>query len=100
MPDKTRKKAMHWPKSICNPEDLAVTVLLFLVIAAGAFYILLAPKKEFSENANRVLQGVPECTAETLLDGSFADAAENFVNDQFPLRTQFLFLNTVANKAV
>lgn len=100
MPDKTRKKAMHWPKSICNPEDLAVTVLLFLVIAAGAFYILLAPKQEFSENENRVLQGVPECTAETLLDGSFADAAENFVNDQFPLRTQFLFLNTVANKAV
>ena len=94
------KKAMHWPKTSCRPEDLAVTIVLFLAAIAGGLYILLAPKQTFSENENRVLQGAPEITLEALLKGSFADETESFVNDQFPLRTEFLCLNTLSQKAV
>jgi alginate O-acetyltransferase complex protein AlgJ len=85
---------MHKRSSQCRPEDVAVTVLLFVFAVAGAFYLLLGPKSDFSENENRVLEQAPALETSALLDGSYTDSLEAFVNDQFPLRTQFLSLNT------
>ena len=85
---------MHKRSSQCRPENVAVTVLLFVFAVAGAFYLLLGPKSSFSENENRVLEQAPALETSALLDGSYTDSLEAFVNDQFPLRTQFLSLNT------
>ena len=85
---------MHKRSSQCRPENVAVTVLLFVFAVAGAFYLLLGPKSDFSENENRVLEQAPALETSALLDGSYTDSLEAFVNDQFPLRTQFLSLNT------
>ena len=85
---------MHKRSSQCRPENVVVTVLLFVFAVAGAFYLLLGPKSDFSENENRVLEQAPALETSALLDGSYTDSLEAFVNDQFPLRTQFLSLNT------
>ena len=94
MQSEKRRKPMHKRSSQCRPENVAVTVLLFVFAVAGAFYLLLGPKSDFSENENRVLEQAPALETSALLDGSYTDSLEAFVNDQFPLRTQFLSLNT------
>ncbi|MFR8003797.1 MAG: DHHW family protein [Hydrogeniiclostridium sp.] len=94
MQSEKRKKPMHKRSSLCRPEEVAATILLFAFVVAGAFYLIFAPKLSFSENENRVLEQAPPLETDALLDGSFTDSLEAFVNDQFPLRTEFLSLNT------
>ena len=94
MQSEKRKKPMHKRSSLCRPEEVAATILLFAFAVAGAFYLIFAPKLSFSENENRVLEQAPPLETDALLDGSFTDSLEAFVNDQFPLRTEFLSLNT------
>ena len=94
MQSEKKRKPMHRRSSLCRPEEAAATALLFLFALLGAFYLLFAPKSDFSENENRVLEQAPVLEADALLDGSFTDSMESFVNDQFPLRTELLSLNT------
>lgn len=62
-----------------------------VLLVLGAFLCLL-PKKTFSPEENRSLAAFPDCSAEAILDGSFAGGIADFCADQFPLRNQFVAL--------
>ncbi len=68
--------------------------VLILGVAAGVGGLILAPKAEFSEQENRMLEPPPKLTPDSLRDGSFMKSAESYVGDHFPLRTAFVSLNT------
>ena len=80
----------------CGPGTVAVTVMLFLTILIGILYLIFAPKQDFSEDENRVLEPFPRITLESVRDGSFMDSIEAFVGDHFMLRKAFVSLNTRA----
>lgn len=62
--------------------------VLTLFIMLLAFIIL--PKERFSELENRVLQSAPHLTWDNLLSKKYAEDAESFVTDHFPLRSKWL----------
>lgn len=78
----------------CETGHLAVTAVLFLTIIIGILYLIFAPKQDFSEDENRVLESFPQITLESVKDGSFMDSMESFVGDHFMLRKAFVSLNT------
>lgn len=65
-------------------------ITLFLV--AIAFFLL--PVQRFSELENRYLQSAPQLTWDNLLSRTFADEAESFVTDHFPLREKWVWVKS------
>ena len=61
-------------------------VALWLVLTGFAWF---APAKEMSESERRPLDQMPEISVETLLNGKFMGAFEDYTLDQFPLRDTF-----------
>jgi alginate O-acetyltransferase complex protein AlgJ len=72
----------------------AVTAILFLTILIGGVYLIFAPKQEFSEDENRMLESTPRISLVAVRDGTFMDSIENYVGDHFMLRKAFISLNT------
>ncbi len=71
-----------------------VTAILFITILVGGFYLIFAPKQEFSEDENRMLESTPKISLAAVRDGTFMDSIENYVGDHFMLRKAFISLNT------
>lgn len=69
---------------------IAATLIMMIV----PVLIIAMPKKEFSENENRVLQKVPEANVENLLSGKLNEDIESYVNDHFPLRDDLVSLKS------
>ena len=74
-----------------------IPVFLSLAIFFGfAVGFLILPKRDFSDNENRVLAKCPELSVKSVADGSFQKDFENFLSDQFPLRDRLLSLSVLA----
>lgn len=73
-------------------------LILFFGIFIGAFTVwdLLSPVKNFSEFENRYLQQRPTLTWDGLMDNSYTQSYETFINDQFVLRNQWIDLKSKA----
>ncbi len=85
-------------------ETRSASVSLLIICAAillifGALLCFL-PQKAFSPEENRSLATFPECSVQTILDGSFAGGIGDFCADQFPLRTGFVALKAGAELAL
>lgn len=80
-----------------------VTVIVFLLLIGG-FTLCSFIKKDsdFSETENRVLTEKPEISFETLFDGTYTLAYQEYVRDQFPFRNFFVamrnYCEAVLNK--
>ena len=72
-------------KKIRTVGVIAVVALWALLVAFSWF----GPRTEISEAERRPLAQMPEIKAETLLNGKFMSAFEDFTLDQFPLRDTF-----------
>ena len=72
-------------KKIRTVGVIAVVTLWALLVAFSWF----GPRTEISEAERRPLAQMPEIKAETLLNGKFMSAFEDFTLDQFPLRDTF-----------
>ena len=70
------------------PEFMSVAVLF---VFAAMF--LFSPRKEFSENENRVLSSCPVPSVESIFDHSFMESFEEYISDQFPFRDDLLSLS-------
>lgn len=55
---------------------------------------LLKPVGRFSELENRFLQGVPRLNWGNLISHKFAEEAESFVTDQFPVRDKWVWMKS------
>lgn len=71
-----------------------IAIVATVIIMIVPVLVMWLPKRNFSENENRVLQGVPEYSAENLLSGQFGDDIEKYVNDHFPLRDHLVSVKT------
>lgn len=67
---------------------------LLLLLTLGVGTLLTADREErISNEENRMLQGFPPLTAQTVLDGSFMTRFEDFLSDGFPLRYRAVSLS-------
>jgi hypothetical protein len=78
----------------CEIEAVVVTMVLLVTILTGAMYLIFAPKQDFSEDENRVLESAPKVTLASLANGSFMDSIESYVGDHFMFRKASIALNT------
>ncbi|MCR5837283.1 MAG: hypothetical protein K6G88_12335 [Lachnospiraceae bacterium] len=74
------------------PVTVAALILLVPVL------IIVLPKKDFSENENRMLQKVPVVTLKNIKEGVFSDEVEKYVSDHFPLRDELVSLKCSVQK--
>ena len=70
-----------------------IWILLFI-------FNLIIPKKTFSEEENRMLTKWPSFTWYTLLNGEYAKQAEEYINDHFIFRKEWVIAKTFFERAL
>ena len=71
-------------------------IIFFLVITVIPLLIIILPKKEFSENENRVLTVFPSFTWDNIQSGKFMKDFEGFFSDHFIMRDEWIATKTQA----
>lgn len=66
-----------------SKQNFFIAVLLIAIIILCNLFNIFSPDKAFSANENRNLSQVPSFSFNTLLDGSYFSAWEDYVADQF-----------------
>ena len=69
-------------------------VMVFVVLGA------VLPDRDFSENENRKLAGLPEITLSGIVDGSVLTDLGDYVADQFPMRDMWISVNLWMNRTL
>ena len=74
----------------------AIRTVVFLCAIWLVFLIadLIKQDTVFSENENRVLTSKPKLSREAVLDGTYMESYENYLNDQFVSRDNWIMLKT------
>lgn len=77
-----------------------IFVSIFAVmLALLTLLTVFLPKKEFSDNENRVLASFPTLSIETLKDGSFTSDFSLYVADHFAFRDVWVSIKSIAETA-
>ena len=63
-----------------------IIIAIFTVFLSIAMLINFLPDKEFSDLENRYLSSAVTPSIETILDGTFMEDFETYIEDQYPLR--------------
>ncbi len=71
-----------------------IAFLFALTLFAGTVAFFLIPKKDFSENENRMLAKFPDFEFKSLENGDFTKGLENYFKDHFPCRDGFMKIKT------
>lgn len=74
-------------------------VLFTAVLVVGGVLTVALPDRTFSENENRFLQKTPSVSGEAILDGTFQEELDAYMNDQFPLRDMWTLIGSAFKKA-
>ena len=69
---------------------LASVIVFFAILFIFPIVTLALPKKEKSENENRILQKMPVLSASTVADRSFMNQFEKYFSDHFVAREQWV----------
>jgi hypothetical protein len=80
-------------------KDKLISAAFIAVLSAFALSIPLFPQRSVSDIENRELAAAPELSARALASGEFADDAEAYLLDRFPLRDMWVGLAAVADVA-
>ena len=76
------------------------TIIFGVLIFGLTIASMLTPEKGFSESENRVLEGKPKFSLESLFDGTFISKYETYVTDQFVLRDTWIGIKTYTELAM
>lgn len=78
-----------------------VTVIVFLLLI-GIFTVASLIKKDtgFSETENRVLTEKPKLSAESLFEGTYTTAYQEYVRDQFPFRNKIVSMKNYCEAVI
>lgn len=77
-----------------NKIKKVITILLCVGILSLSIWLLLSPKKDFSENENRYLTKFPVLSAKSMLDGTYTESLSDWLADHFPQRDFFVGLKS------
>ena len=81
-------------------RNIAVTLLFALFLYGFFFAFLLSPTRASSETENRTLAQRPEFSMQALFSGSYTDAVDTFLSDQFPLRDWWITIQAGTQYAI
>lgn len=81
-------------------RNLSICIVFIAIIFSLSIATVLKKEKKFSSNENRVLQTKPKFTINTLFDGSYTKAYEDYITDQFVMRDQWIALKVYAELAL
>jgi hypothetical protein len=81
-------------------SDYIIVCGFFLFLIMAALLTIFLPKKTFSEIENRSLAVFPRINFSTIENKKAMDGIENYISDHFPLRTDFVKINTDINVAI
>lgn len=73
------------------------SAVFLLIIVSGGIAFWVYPKQNISIDENRTLMRFPEVNANTIFSGKFEKEFEEYYNDHFPLRNDWLELANVIN---
>lgn len=74
---------------------------LFALLWSGLIICnLVTPERKFSENENRFLAELPKYTNAKLINGEFMNGLDEYINDQFVFRDNWISLKTTAERAL
>ncbi len=69
--------------------------IIFMIIWVGLIILnFVVPKQSFSEQENRYLASIPQFNMEELVNGKYAEALNNYINDHFIERNFWLKFNS------
>lgn len=71
-----------------------------IILASLTLLTIFIPKKDFSDNENRVLASFPEFTFESLKDGSFNSDFATYIADHFALRDIWVSIKSLTETAL
>lgn len=77
-----------------------ITLLFSLFLGGMLIWSLILPDRERSETENRTLAQWPKFTWESLENGSYTKAVEEYFADQFPLRDQWTGLKAHSEQMI
>ena len=86
-------------KSQQKTNTLILLMLCAIILFFALSYIVL-PTKSFSENENRLLQGVPKFTFSKLLDGTYTAQLHNYYSDQINFRSHLVEMRAFCSLAL
>ncbi len=81
-------------------KKIPVFLLFAVFIAVFAAAGLLIPSRTYSDLENRYLAQKPDFTLESFLKNEFSQEYEEYCNDQFPARDQWVTLKSVTETAL
>ncbi len=81
-----------------NDKKHYLLLLIFFALFIGAFTVFdfIKPSENFSEFENRYLKQRPKITWSSLMDNSYTQNYEGYINDQFVFRNKFIDLKSKA----
>ncbi len=71
-----------------------IAVIFILAILGLAVYHVVTPDLAYSAGEKRALEQMPELSLDSVTSGRFMERAEDYLQDQFPLRAQAMTLKT------
>lgn len=80
-----------------NKIFFSIFIMVWLILC---LLNLLVPKATFSEEENRNLARWPMFTWERFVNGQYAKEVENYINDHFIFRKEWVALKTVSERAI
>jgi hypothetical protein len=78
--------------------DRLLAIWFVVTIFVLAVVFLFSPAGKFSELENRYLQAEPKLTWDNLISKQFAEEAETFVTDHFPLRGKWVWVKSLSEQ--
>ncbi|MBR4881250.1 MAG: hypothetical protein IKU19_04910, partial [Clostridia bacterium] len=92
-----REKELSKKSRVC---DIFTTVLFCAFIFGFALLHIFTPDKEKSESENRILEPLPEFSAESLFSGEYTADMTKYLSDQFPFRDFFITMKASSENAL
>ncbi|MSS64944.1 hypothetical protein FYJ58_13880 [Lachnospiraceae bacterium WCA-693-APC-MOT-I] len=89
-----------WKMEITMRKILKYPFIVIVVMIVGVLSSIQLTKEstKFSDWENRYLEQKPKFTMESYLDSSFGKAYETYVNEQFPMRKQWIQVKAVTEQ--
>ncbi|MBQ7265574.1 MAG: hypothetical protein IJS61_05695 [Firmicutes bacterium] len=76
------------------------SIIIAFITVFLALMLVFLPKKDFSENENRVLKAFPSISSKNVFKGSFFEDTDKYLSDHFPFKDNMIASKTLFEKNI